>query len=153
MKVRLDRLSDAYIDNEKGGIMAQVDYSTSSYRTPMHHRILANMPVKASWMDEESGKRISVDGVTENVGETSTLVNLEQLPPVGSEIKLKILEEDKPILEVSAQVIRVERDPSKPLAALSISDNVKKWKNVAIEAAQKWVHRHWQLNYEEEWVN
>ena len=133
--------------------MAQVDYSTSSYKTPMHHRILANMPVKASWVDEESGKRISVEGVTENVGETSTLVNLEQLPPVGSEVKLKILEEDKPIIEVSAQVIRVERDPSKPLAALSISENMKKWKHVAIEAAEKWAHRHWQLNYEEEWVN
>jgi hypothetical protein len=75
----------------------------------MHHRILANMPVKASWVDEESGKRISVEGITENVGETSTLVNLELLPPVGSEVRLKILEEDKPIIEVSAQVIRVER--------------------------------------------
>jgi hypothetical protein len=136
-----------------GEYMAQVDYSTSSYKTPMHHRILANMPVKASWIDEESGKRISVDGITENVGETSTLVNLEYLPPVGSEIKLKILEEDKPIIEVSAQVIRVERDPSKPLAALTISENLKKWKQVAMDAAQKWVTRHWQLNYEEEWVN
>lgn len=144
---------NAYIEHEKGGIMAQVDYSTSSYKTPMHHRILANMPVKASWVDEESGKRISVDGTTENVGETSTLVNLDVLPPVGSEVKLKILEEDKSIIEVSAQVIRVERDPSKPLAALTISENIKKWKNVAMEAAQKWALRHWQLNYEEEWVN
>jgi hypothetical protein len=133
--------------------MAHVDYSTSSYKAPMHHRILANMPVKASWIDEESGKRISVEGVTENVGETSTLVNLEVLPPVGSEIRLKILEEDKSIIEVSAQVIRVERDPSKPLAALTISENMKKWRQIAMEAAQKWVIRHWQLNYEEEWVN
>ena len=119
--------------------MAHVDYSTSSYKAPMHHRILANMPVKASWIDEESGKRISVEGVTENVGETSTLVNLEVLPPVGSEIRLKILEEDKSIIEVSAQVIRVERDPSKPLAALTISENMKKWRQIAMEAAQKWV--------------
>ncbi len=133
--------------------MAQVDYSTSSYKAPMHHRILANMPVKASWIDGESGKRISVNGVTENVGETSTLVNLEVLPPVGSEVRLKILEEDKPIIEVSAQVIRVERDPSKPLAALNISENLKKWRQIAMDAAQKWVTRHWQLNYEEEWVN
>jgi hypothetical protein len=133
--------------------MAHVDYSTASYKTPMHHRILANMPVKASWVDEESGKRISVNGITENVGETSTLVNLDVLPPVGSEVRLKILEEDKPIIEVSAQVIRVERDPSKPLAALTISDNLKKWKHIAMDAAQKWVTRHWQLNYEEEWVN
>src|SRR4051812_29281280 len=131
----------------------QVDYSTDSYRSPLHHRILANMPVRASWVDSESGKRIKVEGLTENVGETSTLVNLEILPPVGSEVKLQILSDDKPIIEVSTQVIRVERDPSKPLAALSILQNVKKWKQTALTAAQEWVTRHWQLNYEEEWVN
>jgi hypothetical protein len=133
--------------------MAQVDYSTASYKTPLHHRILANMPVQASWVDSESGKTVRVEGLTENVGETSTLVNLEVLPPVGSEVRLKILDEDKPIIEVSTQVIRVERDPSKPLAALSVFSNLKKWKLVALTAAQKWVTRHWQLNYEEEWVN
>jgi hypothetical protein len=133
--------------------MAQLDYSASSYRTPMQHRILANMPVQASWIDSESGKKIEVEGLTENVGENGTLVNLEVLPPVGSEVKLRILEEDKAIIEVSTQVIRVERDPSKPLAALSVLQNLKKWKQVAITAAENWVRRHWQLNYEEEWVN
>lgn len=131
----------------------QVEYSTSSYRAPLHQRILANMPVQASWVDEESGETIKVEGTTENVGETSTLVNLDVLPPVGSEVQLKILEEDKPIISVSTQVIRVERDPSKPLAALTILENMKKWKSTAMNAAQKWVTRHWQLNYEEEWVN
>ena len=133
--------------------MAQLDYSASSYRTPMQHRILANMPVQASWIDSESGKKVEVEGLTENVGENGTLVNLEVLPPVGSEVKLRILEEDKAIIEVSTQVIRVERDPSKPLAALSVLQNLKKWKLVAITAAENWVRRHWQLNYEEEWVN
>lgn len=133
--------------------MAQIEYATSSYKTPLHHRILANMPVKASWIDEASGEKITVNGITENLGETSTLVNLEVLPPVGSEVKLKIFEEEKALLEVSTRVIRVERDPSKPLAALSILENMKKWKNTALEAAERWVTRHWQLNYEEEWVN
>jgi hypothetical protein len=133
--------------------MSQIEYATSSYKTPMHHRILANMPVKASWVDQETGKRMSVDGITENVGENSTLVNLEILPPVGSQVKLKIMEEDKPIIEVQTKVIRVERDPSKPLAALSVLENLKKWKSTAMEAAERWVVRHWQLNYEEEWVN
>lgn len=133
--------------------MAQIEYATSSYKTPLHHRILANMPVKASWVDQESGKTISVEGITENVGESSTLVNLEVLPPVGSDVKLKIYEEEKAVIEVATRVIRVERDPSKPLAALSVRENLKKWKNTAMEAAQRWVTRHWQLNYEEEWVN
>ncbi|MFL6468916.1 MAG: hypothetical protein ACJ72Z_13235, partial [Pyrinomonadaceae bacterium] len=127
--------------------------ATSSYKSPLHHRILANMPVKASWIDEESGKKVNVLGTTENIGESSALVNLEVLPPVGSEVKLRIFEEEKTIIEVSTKVIRVERDPSKPLAALTVLANLKKWKDVAMEAAQKWVTRHWQLNYEEEWVN
>ncbi len=133
--------------------MADVEYATSSYKTPLHHRIIASMPVKASWVDAESGETISVEGLTENVGESSALVNLETLPPVGSEVRLKIMEENKTIVDVMTQVIRVERDPSKPMAALSVLENMKKWKNTAMVAAQKWVTRHWQLNYEEEWVN
>ena len=133
--------------------MAQLDYSTASFKTPLHHRIMATMPVQASWIDSESGDTVYVDGLTENLGEMSALVNLEVLPPVGSEVKLRIFDEEKTIIEVSTSVIRVERDPSKPLAALSIMENVKNWKQIALTAAQDWVTRHWQLNYEEEWVN
>jgi len=137
----------------KEGIMSELNYATSSYKSPLHHRILASMPVEASWIDAESGATVNVGGLTENIGETSTLVNLDTLPPVGSEVKLKILEEDKTIITVQTRVIRVERDPSKPMAALSVLENLKKWKNVAMTAAEAWVTRHWQLNYEEEWVN
>lgn len=133
--------------------MAQLDYSTTSYKTPLHHRIMASMPVQASWVDAESGDTVFVDGLTENLGETSALVNLDVLPPVGSEVKLRIYDEEKTIIEVSTQVIRVERDPSKPLAALTILENMKKWQMTALTAAQEWVTRHWQLNYEEEWIN
>jgi hypothetical protein len=133
--------------------MSQLDYSAITYKTPLHKRIIASMPIQASWVDAESGETILVEGLTENVGETSTLVNLEILPPVGCEVKLKVLEEDRTIIEVATQVIRVERDPSKPMAALTILENLKKWKGTAMSAAQRWVTRHWQLNYEEEWVN
>ena len=133
--------------------MAEIEFASSSFKSPLHHRILANMPVRATWIDEESGKKINVLGTTENLGESSALVNLEVLPPVGSEVKLRILEEEKTVIEVSTRVIRVERDPSKPLAALTVLANLKKWKETALDAAQKWVTRHWQLNYEEEWVN
>ena len=111
------------------------------------------MPVKVSWTDDETGKRISVTGTTENIGESSALVNLEVLPPVGSEVRLRVMEEDRAIIDVTTRVIRVERDPSKPLAALSVLQNLKKWKTTAMEAAERWVPRPWQLNYEEEWVN
>lgn len=114
---------------------------------------MASLPVQASWVDSVSGKTVSVEGLTENLGESSALVNLDVLPPVGSEVTLRIFDEEKTIIEVPTQVIRVERDPSKPLAALSVMENLKSWKQKALTAAQNWVTRHWQMNYEEEWVN
>lgn len=133
--------------------MSRLSYNTSEQRTPMHQRIMANLQFEASWVDKDSGDTISVEGLTENLGENTALLNIEILPPVGSEVTLRIFDEDKTIIEVPTQVIRVERDPSKPLAALSILENVKKWKQNVLTAAQEWVTRHWRLNYEEEWVN
>lgn len=133
--------------------MANLSYSTFARRAPLHQRILANLPVQASWVDEVSGETISVIGLTENIGENSALVNLETLPAVGSRVNLRVFDEEKTIIEIPTEVIRVERDPSKPLAALSVVDNLKKWKQKAMTAAEEWVTRNWQLNYEEEWVN
>lgn len=134
--------------------MADLHYTESSFnKSPFNQRIMANLSVLASWTDKDSGETVFVKGTTENVGETSTLVNLDVLPPVGSEVNLQVFDDDEAIIEVPAQVIRVERDPSQPLAALSILDNVKKWKKIVLTAAQQWVTRHWQMNYEEEWVN
>ena len=142
------------IGTNKGNIMAQhVEHSTSSYKTPLHHRIIASMPVKASWIDSETGETVNVEGLTENLGETSALVNLDTLPPVGCEVRLKLMDESRSIIDVTTRVIRVQRDPGKPMAALTILENLKKWKNTAMTAADAWVTRHWQLNYEEEWVN
>lgn len=133
--------------------MANITHNTYTRRTPVHQRISANMPVQASWIDEASGEMVSVSGVTENVGETSLLVNLEFLPSVGSSVILRLLDEDKTIVEAATEVIRIERDPSKPLAALNVVENGKLWKAKALSAAQSWVTRNWKLNYEEEWVN
>jgi hypothetical protein len=121
-------------------------------RAPLHRRIMANLRVQVSWIDKGTGKTVLVEGLTENVGETSALVNLETLPPVGSEVSLRVIDEEKTLIEVPTEVIRVERDPSKPLAALSIAQNLKNWKQHVMTAAQEWVTRQWRLNYEEEWV-
>jgi hypothetical protein len=133
--------------------MSRLAYSAVENKTHLQHRIMASLPVQASWVDSATGKTVSVEGLTENLGENSALVNLDVLPPVGSEVILRLFDEEKTIIEVPTQVIRVERDPSKPLAALSVLENVKSWKQKALTAAQNWVTRHWQMNYEEEWVN
>ncbi|RMH34981.1 MAG: hypothetical protein D6687_01455 [Acidobacteria bacterium] len=142
--------------SEKGrvkSLMATKNESLGGNNRYFHQRIMAHLPVKASWVDKVTGKRIEVEGLTEHIGEKSALVNLNTLPPVGGEISLRVLDEDKTLIEVPAEVIRVERDPSKPLAALSIVENIKKWKSIAMTAAQEWVARQWKLNYEEEWAN
>lgn len=133
--------------------MARLSQSTMTYRTPLHQRIMAKLSVQASWVDEDNGNVVFVNGLTENLGETSVLVNLDVLPAVGSDVKLRLSDENDFIIEVDTQVIRVERDPSKPLAALSISENISKWKQKALTAAQDWVTKNWRLNYEEDWVN
>ncbi|MFM8440604.1 MAG: hypothetical protein ACKN97_04870 [Acidobacteriota bacterium] len=133
--------------------MENLNINEQQPKSPFNQRIIANLAVVASWVDAKTGKRMKVNGVTENVGETTTLVQLEILPPVGSKVKLKVMQGEEAIIEVPTEVIRVERDPSNPLAALSIGENVKKWKEVAMTAAENWVSAHWKLNYEEEWVN
>lgn len=138
----------------EGENMAELAYPTMAGGTPLHQRITAKLQVRVSWKDETNDETISVLGTTENVGETSALVNLNMLPKVGSEVKLRLLDEDKTIIESSAQVIRVERDPSRPQAALSIMQNLKKWRDSALTAAQEWVTRDLRINYEgDDWLN
>ena len=102
--------------------MENLNINEQQPKSPFNQRIIANLAVVASWVDAKTGKRMKVNGVTENVGETTTLVQLEILPPVGSKVKLKVMQGEEAIIEVPTEVIRVERDPSNPLAALSIGE-------------------------------
>jgi hypothetical protein len=129
-----------YYDDEK---LKKKDYQ---------ERILANLRVQASWTDKTTKKKFMVEGLTVNIGKDSTLVNLETLPPVGSSVNLRVLENDKTLIVVPTEVIRVQRDPGKPLVALSVLENLKKWKRKVMTAAEEWVLRQWRLNYEEEYV-
>lgn len=133
--------------------MSQLANSTIGGKSHLHQRITASLTVQASWVDNEGGETVFVNGVTENLGEMSALVNLEILPPVGSEVNLRIFDEEKTIVEVPTHVIRVQRDPSRMLASLSITDKLENWQENALPAAEDWATKHWQLNYEEEWVN
>lgn len=132
--------------------MAYLSQYVSDAKPMIHERVLAQLPVRAKWKDKTTGKEVSVDGITENIGETGLLVNFRVLPPVGSEVSLLVMDEKKKLVQVLAEVIRVERDPMKPLAALSVMQNLKKWKQTAVKAARDWVAKRF-LEYEEEWVN
>ncbi len=134
--------------------MGQIAYSGVTERNPFNQRVLAKLQARISWMDEDSKENVSILGETENVGESTALVNLEVLPKVGSDVKIRLMDEGRTIIETFAKVIRVERDPSSPQAALSIVENIKKWRNRAVTAAQDWVTRDIQTNYVDDgWLN
>ncbi len=121
-------------------------------RRVLNSRVLVQMPVQATWTDDKNGEQISVSGMTENVGTSSALVNFDNLPPVGGAIHLKMLDEDATLIEVAARVIRVERDPSKPLAALNVLDHVEEWQERVFTTAQEVAARTY-ANDEDEWIN
>ena len=96
-------------------------------------RFEISLPVRLEWDDAESGQRVSEDGRTENVSQHGTLVHLSRtLPRVGSDIELSVYEaKGEEVVRVPARVLRVERNPARPLAALRLTDSNEAWrKNV-----------------------
>ena len=98
-------------------------------------RYLAAFEVRAEW-DEPGGSHIVAQGMTENVGPAGTLVHLpHKLPQVGSRVRLEVQSEDGKKLQVVAEVLRIERNPGHPLAALQLLGETEEWKGLIWEAA------------------
>lgn len=98
-------------------------------------RYLATLEVKAEW-DEPSGAHVVAEGTTENVGPEGTLVHLpRQLPAVGSRVRLEVSGESGEKLQVIAEVLRIERHPGHPLAALQLLGETDEWRGLVWEPA------------------
>jgi hypothetical protein len=98
-------------------------------------RYLVSFEVRAEW-DDADGSHIVVQGTTENVGPEGTLVHLpRQLPRVGSTVHLEVAGEDGQKLQVIAEVLRIERNPGHPLAALQVLGETNEWKGLIWEPA------------------
>jgi hypothetical protein len=98
-------------------------------------RYLVSFEVRAEW-DDPDGSHIVVQGTTENVGPEGTLVHLpRQLPNVGSTVRLEVAGEDGQKLQVIAEVLRIERNPGHPLAALQVLGETNEWKGLIWEPA------------------
>jgi hypothetical protein len=119
-------------------------------------RYVAYFPVRAEWDDDESGEHVVTEGETENVGPAGTLVHLHQLPQVGSRVQLAVLEEDEPEsgrkvrLQAVAEVLRVERNPVQPLAALQLVNADEEWRGVVYESAKTWEKDHANFELDED---
>ena len=98
-------------------------------------RYLASLEVRAE-CDEPSGAHVVAEGTTENVGPEGTLVHLpRQLPQVGSRVRLEVSGETGEKLQVIAEVLRIERHPGHPLAALQLLGETDEWKGLVWEPA------------------
>ena len=98
-------------------------------------RYLASFEVRAEW-DEPDGAHVLSEGTTENVGPEGTLVHLpRKLPEVGSRVRLEVHGEEGTTLQVIAEVLRIERNPGHPLAALQLLGETDEWKGLIWEPA------------------
>jgi hypothetical protein len=121
-------------------------------------RYVAYFPVRAEWDDEESGAHVVAEGQTENVGPAGALVHLERLPRVGGRVQLAVLEEEeKPDgaaraerLRTVAEVLRVERNPVQPLAALQLVNASDEWQGLVYAPASTWERDHTIIEYEDD---
>lgn len=98
-------------------------------------RYLVHITVRAEWDDEKSGEHVVVDGETENVGPTGALVHLERLPEVGSRVQLTVPGLQGTTLQTVAEVLRLERNPVQPLAALHLLGETDEWRGLVWEHA------------------
>jgi hypothetical protein len=96
---------------------------------------MVHISVRAEWDDERSGEHVVVEGETENIGPHGALVHLERLPDVGSRVHLIVPDAEGRTLETVAEVLRLERNPVQPLAALQLLGETDEWRGLVWEPA------------------
>ncbi|MFL6209786.1 MAG: PilZ domain-containing protein [Pyrinomonadaceae bacterium] len=111
-----------------------LNYSSEQRSGP---RYVVSLPVRAEWDDAGSGEHIVVEGETENVGPAGALVHLHHLPDVGSRVQLAVLDKEEGGTKMQAvtEVLRVERNPAQPLAALQLMNASDEWRGLVWEHA------------------
>ena len=98
-------------------------------------RYIHAFPIRAEW-DTKDGNHIVAEGETENVGPEGTLVYLQNtLPPVGGRVNLRVLDETGEKISVMAEVLRIERNPVRPQAALQVLGETDEWRGLVWEEA------------------
>ncbi len=98
-------------------------------------RYIHAFPIRAEW-DTNDGSHIIAEGETENVGPEGTLIHLQNdLPPVGGRVNLRVLDETGEKISVIAEVLRIERNPVRPQAALQLLGETDEWRGLVWEEA------------------
>src|ERR1043166_6876235 len=111
-------------------------------------RYLVHINVRAEWDDERSGEHVVVEGETENIGPQGALVHLERLPDAGSRVHPIVPDPEARTVEAVAEVLRLERTPVQPLAALQLLGETDEWRGLVWEPAAE-LERRPDEDYEE----
>ena len=98
-------------------------------------RYVHAFPIRAEW-DAHDGSHVIAEGETENVGPSGTLIYLQrELPPVGGRVSLQVLDDHGEKCSVVAEVLRIERNPARPQAALQLLGETDEWRGLVWEEA------------------
>ncbi len=98
-------------------------------------RYMVHVNVRAEWDDERTGEHVIVEGETQNIGPQGALVHLERLPDVGSRVRVIVPGDEGRTVEAVAEVLRLERNPVQPLAALQLLGETDEWRGLVWEPA------------------
>jgi lysophospholipid acyltransferase (LPLAT)-like uncharacterized protein len=109
--------------------------SQTQIKQHAEQRFLVSLPVRAEWDEERTGRHIVVEGTTENIGPAGAIVQLQQLPAVGSCITISIQGAKGPEVTARAEVVRLVRDVRQPLVSLSVVNATKEWRGHIWEPA------------------
>ena len=102
-------------------------------------RHVVSFPIRVRWKDED-GNEVIEEGLTENIGQSGTLVYLpRKLPTVGAKVDLTVTERADDEVTVLAQVIRLERNAAHPQVALNLLEGMRAWKKKVWDLAQQTV--------------
>ena len=99
-------------------------------------RLVVAFPVRVTWKDS-NGQKMIEEGLTENVGHHGALIYLPRmLPQVGNTVKLAVTDQEEEV-EVTARVLRLERNAAHPQAALELTKSLKLWKEKVFNYAER----------------
>lgn len=133
--------------------MPQLSSRTWNIERSLPSRLVVQLPIEARWSERGAPGQIVIEGVTESIGLGSALVNLKRLPEVGSKIVVSIGSGESKPKAFEAEVIRVERDPAQPRAALSITAPDKTWRDLVMETARVLSTKKTSEAEDDDWLN
>lgn len=109
--------------------------SQTQMKQQAEQRFLVSLPVRAEWDEAKTGRHIVVEGTTENIGPDGAVVQLQQLPAVGSHITISIQGDKNAQVIAEAEVLRLVRDVRQPLVSLNVVKARQEWRGHVWEHA------------------